>query len=172
MSSEEVKELLEELLLNYRARYTETFREVKNVAEQESITSMAETAWKTFQSLFRNRPELTQKLLADESEGAEPSILRVLLSMAEEVQRERPGGLGTSTWSASTDTTDELTDVLEPFIRDHVDGDEPLIWPFVRIIRLAYPPITTIIGLTLHRIYLRSYILRNGLVLADLPGKP
>lgn len=169
-----MRELLKELLVNYRALYTEYYREVE-VAEQKSIRKMAETASSTFQTLFGNSQELTQEFLADESPDAEPRILDRLNSMAEDVQRQRPGGLSRTTWSAVADTVDELSDKLEPFIRDSADDDgddnSVPIWPFIRIIRFAYHSLCLVIHLTLSRIYLRSYILRNGLILADLPGK-
>ena len=174
MSSDDVQEPLEELLLNYRAFYTNIYREVQNNAERNLIKSLGEKAESTFQCLFRNHLELTQEFLADETPGAEYSILAHLVSKAGEVLQQRPGGLTASTWSTSAETVDELIEKLEPIVRDDADEDQPPpLWPFVRIIRFAHYLISIDIRVVLThcRIYLRSYILRTGLVLADLPGK-
>jgi hypothetical protein len=147
MTAEEVEELLEELILSYRAYYTDISREVDDTSELNLVKTKAEKAWKTLESLFKNQRELTQEFLAKEGAQAELSILGELSSMAGNVQQNRPGGLANQTWSVSVETVDDLAHELERFIRDNVEDNVSPIWPFVRVIRFVNTSFPDIIGL-------------------------
>jgi len=144
MTSEEVRELLQELLLSIRA-YREALREETNTSELESIRKKSENARKTLKSISKNHTRFTEESLMEEGPQAESSILEHLTSLAEEVKRERPGGLANQTWSTSAETVDDLNDKLEPFIRDNDENNASPIWPFVRIIRFVNTSFANII---------------------------
>jgi hypothetical protein len=155
MSTEDVKELLEDLISSYRAYHTERFREIQSVSERESVKDKADRAATALNSLFGDFPTYSEESLSREGQTASMDILRELEGLVEDVKRERPGGLSTSTWSGTADTVDELANELDKFIRVSTKDGSPVLWPFVSIIR----------------VYLKSLFLRTGIILADLPGK-
>ena len=140
MTAEEVKELLEELLRTFKLCFIPAFNDVDSIQEQNEIRDKSSKAWETLQSMFRDRPELTQAFLKQESTGEEASVLSTLQEWATAVLAKRPGGANTNTWSAAAMDVDDCTDKLDPFVRDPVDENLPSLWPFVRIIRLVMTP--------------------------------
>jgi hypothetical protein len=154
MSPEEVRILLEDLISTYRAYHTERFREVGNIQEREAVKDKAERAAAALNSLFKDFPEYSEESMLRESPNASQEILEELEGMVENVQRQRPGGLATQTWSGNADTLRDLEIQLDIFIRVNSQDETPILWPFVRIIR----------------VYLKSLFLRTGIILADLPG--
>ena len=115
MSSEEVKLLLEDLVSTYRAYFTERAQDVQNVSERDAIKDKAERAASALHSLFGGLSDYSEELLRVEDENASQSILLKLMEMVETVQRKRPGGLTSPTWSGSANTVDELHAKLEVF---------------------------------------------------------
>ncbi|KAL1967746.1 hypothetical protein VTN77DRAFT_3003 [Rasamsonia byssochlamydoides] len=154
MNENEVKELLEELLRSFRQYYTDAYREVTDVEEQQQIRETSTRAWETLHSLFRNQPGLTHEYLSDEADGAEAAILRHLEEWAKAGFIHRPGGADALQYSVTANDLDECRDLLDALTTDPPNEDRPAIWPFIKLIR----------------VYLRSPILRTGLILADLPG--
>jgi hypothetical protein len=135
MTPEEIEELLEELLSNYRAYHTKVYRGEKSSDEQVTIKKLADIAGETLQSLFGYNPQFSPKQLAEERPGAETTILRELKSMAMGIQTQRPGGRSESTVSYQLKTAEELADRLKIFTQDQEANSQPSVWPFVRIIR-------------------------------------
>ncbi|KAL1980018.1 hypothetical protein VTN96DRAFT_4795 [Rasamsonia emersonii] len=154
MDNNEVKELLEELLRSFRQYYTDTYREVTDVQEQQQIRETSTRAWETLHSLFRNQPGLTHEYLSDEADGAEAAILTQLEEWAKAGFIHRPGGADALQYSVTANDLDECRDLLDALTTDPPGENRPAIWPFIKLIR----------------VYLRSPILRTGLILADLPG--
>jgi hypothetical protein len=134
MTSEDVKDLLEELLSDYRAYYSDSFKEVYSQEEQKAIKSRAEKASSMLDALFGDRISL--EMLSNPASELS-AVLATLQSLALEVLRQRPGGIDTPIWSTVTHSVEELTSQIDPFIRDSSEGNLPVIWPFVKIIRFV-----------------------------------
>ncbi|PKX96934.1 uncharacterized protein P174DRAFT_438736 [Aspergillus novofumigatus IBT 16806] len=154
MDNAEIRELLEELLANVRKYYTDAYREVRDATEQEDIKAAARRAWDTLLSLFPNQPALDLDFLSRDGEDAVESIVTTLEEWAMAGLDHRPGGRDSLRYSAVARHADECMEQLDNLMADAREGDRPALWPFVKLIR----------------VYLRSPILRTGLVLADLPG--
>ncbi|KAI9933211.1 hypothetical protein MW887_007683 [Aspergillus wentii] len=153
MNTDEVKELLEELLQSFRMYHTDSFREVTTPEEQQRVRDLSTRAWSSLSSMFRDQPELTVEFLANENNGALPNILDRLHQWSASSFRRRPGGTALS-YSISPMSLEECRTHLDMLTMDPHEEGEVAIWPFIKLIK----------------VYLRSPILRTGLVLADLPG--
>ena len=134
MTSEDVKDLLEELLSDYRAYYSDSFKEVYSQEEQKAIKSRAEKASSMLDALFGDRISL--EMLSNPASELS-TVLATLQSLALEVLRQRPGGIDTPIWSTITHSVEELKNQIDPFIRDSSEGGLHVIWPFVKIIRFV-----------------------------------
>ncbi|KAL6232076.1 hypothetical protein BDW75DRAFT_233104 [Aspergillus navahoensis] len=154
MNNVEIRELFEELLSNVRRYYTDAYREVTQVEEQQNIRTAATKAWDTFRSLFPDQPELDLDFLSRDGEDAAESIVSTLMEWAIARLDNQPGGRERLEEPRVASHADECMDLLDSLTTDHSGGDRTALWPFVKLIR----------------VYLRSPILRTGLVLADLPG--
>ncbi|CBF75964.1 uncharacterized protein ANIA_10426 [Aspergillus nidulans FGSC A4] len=154
MDNAEIRELFEELLSNVRRYYTDAYREVTQVEEQENIRIAATRAWNTFRSLFPNQPQLELDFLSRDGEDAAESIVSTLVEWAIARLDSQPGGRDRLEQPRVANHADECMELLDSLTTDHGGGDGTALWPFVKLIR----------------VYLRSPILRTGLVLADLPG--
>ncbi|PIG85793.1 hypothetical protein AARAC_011290 [Aspergillus arachidicola] len=153
MDEEEVKELLEELVQSFRLYYTDLYREVTSIEEQERIRDRSTRAWSTLNSLFRDQPELTHEFLSDQADGALSGILERLKDWAAQSCTRRPGGAALQ-HTIIPGNVQECRSHLDMLTMDPRGESEVAIWPFIKLIR----------------VYLRSPVLRTGLVLADLPG--
>ncbi|KAF7589335.1 hypothetical protein BBP40_004449 [Aspergillus hancockii] len=153
MDTKEVKELLEELVQSFRMYYTNLYREVDNIEEQERIRDRSTRAWSTLNSLFRDQPDLTHEFLSEETEGALHKILNRLEEWAARSCMRRPGGSALQ-HTINPGNVQECRSQLDMLTMDPHDEREIAIWPFIKLIR----------------VYLRSPVLRTGLILADLPG--
>ncbi|GIJ92098.1 hypothetical protein Asppvi_011073 [Aspergillus pseudoviridinutans] len=154
MDNAEIRELLEELLSNVRKYYTDAYREVVDAREQENIKAAAKRAWDTLLSLFPNQPGLDLDFLSRDGEDAVESIVTTLQEWAMAGLDHRPGGRDSLRYTVVARHADGCMEQLDNLMADSREGDRPAIWPFVKLIR----------------VYLRSPVLRTGLVLADLPG--
>ncbi|GLA14395.1 hypothetical protein AnigIFM62618_000774 [Aspergillus niger] len=154
MDEDEICELLEELLSSIRKYYTEAFREVRTSEEQENIKVAAKRAWDTLRSLFPHEQELDIDFLAQEGDEAVATIMTALLQWAMSGLDNRPGGRDNLQYTVVSGHADQCMRHLDRLMANDGDGDNPALWPFVKLIR----------------VYLRSPVLRTGLVLADLPG--
>ncbi|KAL4991483.1 hypothetical protein BDW68DRAFT_142463 [Aspergillus falconensis] len=153
MNTDELKELLQELLRDYRMRHTRAFDEVTEQKESERITALARRALATLNSLFKNEADMTEEFLSNEAPHAEELILTRLEEWALAGLDHRPGG------REALHHRIEARDIYH--CRENIDiftvasrPGKPALWPFVKLIR----------------VYLRCPILRTGLVVADLPG--
>ncbi|GIK05752.1 hypothetical protein Aspvir_009865 [Aspergillus viridinutans] len=147
----EFRSLLEELLSNVRKYYTDAYREVVDAREQEHIKAAAKRAWDTLLSLFPNQPGLELDFLSTDREDAVESIVTTLEEWAMAGLDHRPGERDSLRYTVVARHADECMEQLDNLMADSRDDDRPAIWPFVKV-------------------YLRSPVLRTGLVLADLPG--
>ncbi|KAL4923819.1 uncharacterized protein BDV17DRAFT_276077 [Aspergillus undulatus] len=154
MNNVEIRELFEELLSNVRRFYTDAYREVDQAEEQQNIRTAATKALDTFRSLFPNRPELDLEFLSRDGEDAAESIVSTLVEWAIARLDNHPGGRDRLEEPRVASHANECMDILDRLTTDHSGGDRTALWPFVKLIR----------------VYLRSPILRTGLILADLPG--
>ncbi|KAI3192488.1 hypothetical protein CBS147311_9154 [Penicillium roqueforti] len=155
MTSEEMKGLLGELLTIFRQFHvTRFFQELKSQEEQQKCRDQAGRAWGTFQSLFNKQPGLTMEHLSQDFEDAYLVLLSQLERWASASLALRPGGLDALEYSVVAGDIEECRDILDMLTASNAGNGNPAIWPFIKLIR----------------VYLKSPILRNGLVLADLPG--
>ncbi|PYH87881.1 hypothetical protein BO71DRAFT_424076 [Aspergillus ellipticus CBS 707.79] len=154
MDQTEIRELLEELLACVRKYYTNAFRQVIVAAEQESIKTAAKRAWDTLRSLFPRQPDFDLEFLSTEGEDAVEPILGTLMGWAVAGLAHRPGGRDSLRYTTVARHAGECMEQLDVLTADPRDSEMPALWPFVKLIR----------------VYLRSPVLRTGLVLADLPG--
>ncbi|KAL3473665.1 hypothetical protein BJX99DRAFT_248747 [Aspergillus californicus] len=154
MDNAEIRELLEELLSSVRKYYTGAFREVSEPEEQENIRGAAGRAWDTLLSLFPGQPELDLDFISEEGEDAVEPIVTKLEEWAIAGQVSRPGGRNSLQYSVVANHADACMDQLDNLMADSRDRNRPALWPYVKLIR----------------VYLRSPVLRTGLILADLPG--
>ncbi|PYI23435.1 hypothetical protein BO99DRAFT_323354 [Aspergillus violaceofuscus CBS 115571] len=156
MDQSEIRELLEELLSSVRKYYTDAFREVHKSEEKEHIKAAALRAWETLRSLFPNEEGLDLEFLSKEGEESVKIILTILQEWAMAGLDYRPGGRDNLHYSMVARNADECMEELDSLMADSKDSKRPALWPFVKLIR----------------VYLRSPVLRTGLVLADVPGTP
>ncbi|KAL4870412.1 hypothetical protein BDV12DRAFT_207717 [Aspergillus spectabilis] len=154
MDNAEIVELLEELLSAVRKYYTGAYREVSEPEEQENIRGAARRAWDTLLSLFPNQPELDLDFVSQEGADAVEPIITRLEEWTMAGQDSRPGGRNSLQYSVVANHADECMEQLDNLMADSRDHNRPALWPFVKLIR----------------VYLRSPVLRTGLILADLPG--
>ncbi|RAH84267.1 hypothetical protein BO86DRAFT_397134 [Aspergillus japonicus CBS 114.51] len=154
MDQSEIRELLEELLSSVRKYYTDAFREVHKSEEKEHIKAAALRAWETLRSLFPNEEGLDLEFLSKEGEESVKIILTILQEWAMAGLDYRPGGRDNLHYSMVARNADECMEELDSLMADSKDSKRPALWPFVKLIR----------------VYLRSPVLRTGLVLADVPG--
>ncbi|KAJ5772392.1 hypothetical protein N7520_002921 [Penicillium odoratum] len=155
MNSEEITELLEELLRSYRVyRCESSFRDLTSAEEREKLRDTAISAEETLQSLFNNQPGWNLEFLQDETEGAEKVILVKLKKWAEIAVSLRPGDHDSLVYTTVAKNLDRCKERIDDLVADTREDGEPALWPFIRLIR----------------VYLKSQILRTGLVVTDLPG--
>ncbi|PYH84639.1 hypothetical protein BO82DRAFT_304125 [Aspergillus uvarum CBS 121591] len=154
MDQSEIRELLEELLSSVRKYYTDAFREVKKSEEKEDIKAAALRAWETLRSLFPHEEGFDLEFLSKEGEESVNTILTTLQEWAMAGLDYRPGGRDNLRYSMVARHGDECMEQLDNLMADSKDSKRPALWPFVKLIR----------------VYLRSPVLRTGLVLADVPG--
>ncbi|BDD63570.1 hypothetical protein MAP00_008444 [Monascus purpureus] len=158
MNAEEVRELLEELLQSFRMFSSDLFREEEDnsnvsVEEMNQIRERSERAWSTLKSMFRDRPDLTREFLCEQGDGALSRIVETLKEWADSSIMQRPGGASLQ-HTIIARNCEECKSELDSLTMDPSDDGQIAVWPFIKLIR----------------VYLRSPVLRTGLVLADLPG--
>ena len=133
MTSQEITDLLEELISDYRAYYTDSFKEVRSEEDKKAIKSRAEKASSMLTALFGD--QVSPEVLSDPGSDASSTILRVLESHVLEILQHRPGGADARNWSTFANNVGELADKIDPFIRDFSEDGHHIIWPFIKIIR-------------------------------------
>ncbi|KAB8203587.1 hypothetical protein BDV34DRAFT_214505 [Aspergillus parasiticus] len=134
MDEEEVNELLEELVQSFRMYYTDLYREVIGVEEQERIRDGSTRAWSTLNSLFRDQPGLTHEFLSDQTDGALSRILAQLKDWAAQSCTQRPGGAALQ-HTIISGNVQECRSHLDMLTMDPRDESEAAIWPFIKLIR-------------------------------------
>lgn len=136
MTTVEMKELLEELLLNFRQFYVPSaYRELQGEEARQQCRDAAERAWETFQSLFRSQPRLTMDFLSEDRDEAYDEILYELERWAYAGLTHRPGGTDALDYSAVAGDLRECKDLLDTLTADHQGDGNPALWPFVKLIR-------------------------------------
>lgn len=147
MTTAEMKELLEELLLNYRQEHVASaYLEVQGTAALEQRQKSAARAWKTFRSLFKDQPRLTEEFLSEDTDEAFDRILDELERWAFIGLANRPGGAYAGDYATTADDLGSCKELLDMLMADDPDDGSPAIWPFIKIVR-----------------YVSSYILRQVL---------
>ena len=138
MTSEEMKELLGELLTNFRQFHvTRFFQELKSQQEQQKSRDEAERAWETFQSLFNNQPGLTMVHLSQDYDEAHSALLAQLERWASAGLAQRPGGVDALEYSAIAGNIEECRNILDMLTTSNADNGKSAIWPFIKLIRFV-----------------------------------
>lgn len=141
MTSEEMKDLLGELLTIFRQFYVTRFcLELKSHEEQIKCKSQAEKAWETFRSLFNDQPGLTMEHLSEDYEGAHSSLLAQLERWASAGLAHRPGGLDATEYSVIAGDIEQCRDVLDMLTGSNAREGKPALWPFIKLIRFVNCP--------------------------------
>jgi hypothetical protein len=136
MTTVEMKELLEELLLNFRQFYVPSaYRELVGDEARRQCRDAAERAWETFQSLFSSQPRLTMEFLSEDRDEAHDKILYELERWAYAGLTHRPGGTDALDYSAIAGDLRECKEQLDMLTADHQRGSHPAFWPFIKLIR-------------------------------------
>lgn len=160
MSSREFKALLHDLVCGYQVYHNPdydpgAFVRTEGLSKQEFTKERAERSAATLNSLFGGCTGYSESILLWQGPNSTPRIVEELEGMVKHVQQQRPRGPTSSKYSATAATIDDLASQLDIFSRMTSQDKLPILWPFVSIIR----------------VYLKSLVLRSGLILADLPGK-
>ncbi|OKO99829.1 hypothetical protein PENSUB_8046 [Penicillium subrubescens] len=133
------------------------FEESADVLTPEKVTELklsSDGALETLYALFRDQAACTPEFLTGNGDpNSETQVLDKLLQMATDGLYRRPGKMTSGCYIQATDGIDECKRYLDLLTTDG-RGNDPAIWPFVKLIR----------------VYLDSPILKSGLVLADMPG--
>ncbi|GLB21784.1 hypothetical protein AtubIFM61612_002334 [Aspergillus tubingensis] len=137
MDNDEIRELLEELLSSIRKYYTEAFREVRTSEEQENIKVAAKRAWDTLKSLFPHERDLDIDFLAQEGDEAVATIMSTLLEWAMAGLDTRPGGRDNLQHTVVSHHADQCMKHLDRLMANDDDGDNPALWPFVKLVRIS-----------------------------------
>lgn len=138
MTSEEMKELLNELLTMFRQFHVNRFfQELHSQEDQQKCQSEAVRAWETFESLFNNQPALTMEYLSKDYDEAHSAILAQLERWASAGLALRPGGLDAPRYSAIGSDIEGCRDILDMLTASNIGNGKPAIWPFIKLIRLV-----------------------------------
>jgi hypothetical protein len=138
MSSEEMRELLGELLSTFRQFHvTSFFQALNSREEQQKCRDEAERAWETFQSLFNDQSGLTMDYLSAEYDGAHSDLLAQLERRACAGLAQRPGGLDALEYSEIAGDIEGCRDILDILTASNRDNGQPAIWPFIKLIRFV-----------------------------------
>lgn len=139
MSSDEVKELLEELLQNVRQFHTDSlYQQLRSAEEQASCREKSDRAWEALESLFKNEPEMSLEYLSRDEEGAELAILNQLERWALLGSAHRPGGPNNLEYEVKCACLDECKQQLDILTADSPEGNRPALWPFIKLIRYIH----------------------------------
>jgi hypothetical protein len=131
MSEEEMKELLEELLLTYRQFYCADDPEKIARDEGPKCQDDADRAWVTLQSLFRDRLYSRNFLERDNYSD----ILGLLVQWARNNLPSGPGASNAFRYSTTASSLEECKNCLDQLTTNNVDGHQPAHWHFIRLIR-------------------------------------
>ncbi|KAF2733490.1 hypothetical protein EJ04DRAFT_524428 [Polyplosphaeria fusca] len=154
MTTEEIRELIEELLRSFRACYIPAFHDIDNLEERQEIRTRSDKAWHTLNSMFRSQPIFTKDFVLQHTYDTEMPLVHIFEKWAAKFLTNRPGGFDARTWSSTAFNIDECRDKIDAFTSDPIDEDTAALWPFVRVVR----------------VYLRAAVLQSGLVLVDCPS--
>jgi hypothetical protein len=136
MTSEEMKELLNELLTMFRQFHVNRFfRDLQSQEERQKCRNEAVRAWETLESLFNNQQELTMEHLSKDYDGAHSAILAQLERWASADLALRPGGL--DGYSAIAGDIENCRDILDMLTASNIGNGKPAIWPFIKLIKLV-----------------------------------
>ncbi|PTU21875.1 hypothetical protein P175DRAFT_0436233 [Aspergillus ochraceoroseus IBT 24754] len=154
MGTDEIRELLRELVRCFRRVHTEARSEIVGGNEWDLAQSSSVRAWAALEALFSSEPGFSEEFLSNEEPDAENIILTQLKEWIQDVLSHKPGGPDAIQYSFTAQDAHECKDSLDMLTMGPYHPGGRAIWPFVKMIR----------------VFLKSPILRTGLVIADLPG--
>ncbi|KAJ5495799.1 hypothetical protein N7539_000915 [Penicillium diatomitis] len=152
MSEEEVAELLEELLRSIRRAYNTTDRTVLAEEDWSEYETIGERSYDTLQAIFRSRKEYDLDYFLQPNK--ELDILEELKQTALESLSFGSKGESSLHHSVVAKDLEACKIELDHLTSDPEDLNAPVLWPFIKLVR----------------IFLHLPLLEHGLVLADLPG--
>lgn len=135
MTTDEMNELLRELLMAYRIRHTRAFNEDLAEGEADRITRLSERSWTTLQSLFPNEGDLTEAFLSNEEPDAEDRILARLREWAMAGLNHRPGGSDFLHYTIRARDIRHCRENIDILTVASREPQRPALWPFVKLIR-------------------------------------
>lgn len=136
MSSGEIRELLEELLRDFRI-YNCADEDDDNPSpdDRRAFADTAARAWKTLDSMLPAAEGLTEDFLAGVYEGAWNEIMSKLEEWANESLARIPGQMHDQVVVIVTDSLQNCKDHLDLFMSRSKDKENPTLWPFINLIR-------------------------------------
>ncbi|KAJ5708561.1 hypothetical protein N7488_008362 [Penicillium malachiteum] len=132
MGSEEIKELLEGLLRNFRTFNGPSLYD-QNYSDKEC--DKATRAMHTLESLFHDKEQLTPKFLSYESEDAWETIIKMLEAWAGDVLAQRPDQIKDRMAVVTTDDLQSCKDYLDFLMNSSHKNGNLVLWPFIDLIR-------------------------------------
>jgi hypothetical protein len=164
LNAEEIDENLEELLEDFHKPYLPNRNQLTG-DEFEAATNHSDAAKSIFQTAFGRIDDFNIGHIAYEDGGYERA-LECLKRWAR--QLEWPTGTCNGKWEASATTARKLQRQMKPFLSL---GSWPFVKKVVYVQQSFTPRRRRRLSNSFIRIYLKSSVLSNGLVLVDLPGK-
>ncbi|EON64079.1 hypothetical protein W97_03309 [Coniosporium apollinis CBS 100218] len=148
MSGQEIDNLVEVLVWNYRRLYLPGLEnETVSAEDYKHYQKESERAWSWLEPAFKHRQEFNETFLRNMSEGALEEIIDRLKKWAKNLDWRDGENPNNCVQTSTAATAAECCDITAAFMQDR-------LWPFTKIIRL----------------YLSAQVLKTGIVLADLPG--
>ncbi|KAJ6015265.1 hypothetical protein N7540_009856 [Penicillium herquei] len=136
MESKEIKELLEELLRNFRTYHCPSlYAQITSDEECEKAEMASIRAMQTLQSIFHEKEDLNAKFLGDESENSWERIIKMLETWVRDVLVRRPDQIQDRVAVVTTDDLQSCKDYLDYLMASSHKNGDLVLWPFINLIR-------------------------------------
>jgi hypothetical protein len=129
LSQAGIKELIKELVWNYRQLYLPAVEENEvTVEEYQRYERESDLAWFALEAAFKHRQEFSREFLRDKSDGAKARIADQLIRWTEDLEWPMSESSESGLWKSTARTAQECCEKTSVFMRDQ-------FWPFTKIIR-------------------------------------
>ncbi|RFU26950.1 hypothetical protein B7463_g9389, partial [Scytalidium lignicola] len=145
MNSDEIEDLLRQSVIDYRRYHVqERESETTDHTQEEQLQIKAKVAWDTLKAAFEDRDGCTEILFQNPNVSTDELQDQVLRWKEDIVW---PAGFNAQMTVLEAEEAENCVNQIDQFLRQR-------IWPFIKLVQ----------------IYLDAVVLRNGVVLVDLPG--